>query len=221
MVRYSAESGVSLAFVAIIVAIAGIASATFLVASKKDAHWNPIRETQTKLEKINEALIAFQRENDYIPCPAPINVTSADASYGFEATPCVGAFLEGAVPFRTLELAEDYGVDAWDMKITYIMNPVLSTAPGFAANNGSLTVTTDSAVNSQVAYVLISHGKDLGGYHKNGTTRTTTSLSSGVEQENWDEDDEALQISHNYEQTTDYFDDIVVWAEVDKIAKIP
>lgn len=219
--RHTAESGVSLAFVAIILAIAGVAAATMLVASKRDAHWNPIRETQARIEKVNQALIAYQRTHKRLPCPAPLNVVSSHANYGVATATCAGAVEQGAVPFRTLELPEEYGVDAWDMKITYLMNPVLSTAVGFAANIGSIEVTMDNDVFGEAAYVLISHGKDLGSYHKNSVVATNTALSGGIEAENTDGDGEVLQLSHNYLQTSDYFDDIVLWAEVDSIAKVP
>lgn len=223
--KSTAESGFSLAFVVILITLAGIAAATLMVSSQKDAHWNPLLETHKKLEKIQEALIAFQRTNKYLPCPAPLNVNSSNAAYGIAspANPaaCAGSFAHGAVPFRTLMLPEDYGVDAWDGKITYIVTSSLSTTAGFIGGTGNLSVQTDSASITGVAYVLVSHGKDGGGYYRNGTSRTATTLSAGVEAENWDADSQVVAISHNYSQNTNYFDDIVLWGEVDKIAKLP
>src|SRR5579885_1029832 len=87
-------------------------------------------QTSNKLDKIEQALLAFRLKNFRLPCPADRALLPSDANYGKDAansgrctggTPTVNdgntyvdssnAVAEGGVPFATLGLTEEFGYD--------------------------------------------------------------------------------------------------------------
>src|SRR5690606_30261219 len=118
-------------------------------------------ETQRKLETITDVLIAYQREYRKLPCPAPLNVSTGDASHGVAAGSCAGGNAAiGAVPYKDLKLSSEYGKDSWGDKILYAVSPILTSNVTYAGNAGTITVNDNGKVYLEVAFVVLSHGVD-------------------------------------------------------------
>ncbi len=156
------QSGFTLAGIAIVLAIIGIAMTMGLKMLTATLENTAISETQTKQERIKLALVSFLRSNGRLPCPdnaalpaAPTGLEPAVCTTALPATnPAAGS---GRVPWQTLGLTRDAALDGWGNYFTYrvanfvpVVDPVTAIAavPGpplhvFANHNWSTAVSFD------------------------------------------------------------------------------
>jgi prepilin-type N-terminal cleavage/methylation domain-containing protein len=200
------QKGFSLTELSIAIAIiAVIAGSALSVALTNDFYANTT-QTNAKLDKIEEALASFLVINQRLPCPADGTQSITSESFGIESTPSVsgcgtanftsGNVYAGVIPTRTLQLPDEFMLDAWGRRITYAVdfrfaNNVLTnnncdgtSSPicfiDTIANDASITVQDSSgaARTTQAIYVLISHGENgHGAFTKNGGTTRLNAYS--------------------------------------------
>lgn len=216
------EDGFTLALVAVMLIIAAMVGATIFQKSNRDEFWIPKVETQKKLQKITDVLIAYQREYKKLPCPAPRNVQLASANHGVAPTSCAGSALYGAVPYKTLGLSREYGVDTWGNKIFYAVTQSLTSDATYMSSTGTLTVNDNGEIHTNAAFVLVSHGPDnKGAFRENGTSAPIPcgTATGGRDFENCNDNTTFFVGSVNKVSGTDHYDDHVIWKPVDTAAQ--
>ena len=136
------QSGFTLAEIAIVLAVIGIAMTMGLKLLTATLENRAINDTQAKQERIKLALVSFMRTNGRLPCPdnaalpaAPTGVAAAVCTTAALATnPAAGS---GRVPWVTLGLARDAALDGWGNYFTYrVANFVVGVDPVLAAPAG-------------------------------------------------------------------------------------
>lgn len=185
------QSGFTLAEIAIVLAIIGIAMTMGLKMLTATLENTAISETQTKQERIKLALVSFLRSNGRLPCP-----DTAKPATGIEVTPC-NASVDlgyGVPPWLTLQIPRDAVLDGWGNLFSYrVANsfaPVLknwtSKTVGTPFNINELSTSsvaliiqerdTPASVLNQITdravVVILSHGKNgLGALTTRGAAR--------------------------------------------------
>ena len=124
------HSGFTLAEIAIVLAIIGIAMTMGLKMLTATLENGAISETKAKQERIKLALVSFMRSNGRLPCPdlkPALDGIEAPACYvSATATPPIPATLaanraagSGVVPWATLGLDRQAVLDGWGNYFTY------------------------------------------------------------------------------------------------------
>lgn len=217
-----------------------------LLGKKSDSE--NIKITNNNIQVVEKAIKSFLKVNNFIPCPSLPNLNESNKDFGYsdgiydpDTLKCSNKGLKdetGAVPVRTLKIADKYAYDAWGRKLTY------RTASGsgstkdfygfsFSGNidvtdlNGNLktSLSSDDTNNQSALYIIISHGangKEIAwrkdfvypsnaldiAYNNNQDPNNGPILPQGIEQQN------ANHKNNIYIQnkTTQSFDDIVYFA---------
>ena len=186
------QSGFTLAEIAIVLAVIGIAMTMGLKMLTATLENGAISETQAKQERIKLALVSYLRTNGRLPCP-----DTATPATGNELTPCIDsvALGYGVPPWLTLQLSRDAVIDGWGNFFSY---RVANTQPAAVLRNWtSRTVGTPFDINElttpnvaliiqertapaaaltqitdRAVVVILSHGKNgLGALTTRGTAR--------------------------------------------------
>lgn len=187
------QSGFTLAEIAIVLAIIGIAMTMGLKMLTATLENTAISETQTKQERIKLALVSFLRSNGRLPCPD----TSTPAT-GTEVTPCIAsvALGYGVPPWLTLQLSRDAVLDGWGNFFSYrvantqpvavLRNWTSRTPIGTAFDINELTTPNAALIiqeraapaaaltqiTDRAVFVILSHGKNgLGALTARGAAR--------------------------------------------------
>lgn len=201
--------GFSIAEMSVVLVIIGfIASSAISVAISND-YTSKRDETESKLDRIEEALAGYVSSTHKLPCPADGTIAISNSLFGLEkndgATPPVcsanfssGNVRAGVVPTRTLGLPDDFMFDGWGRRIDYAVDyrfansdvtntgcaslPATSTLCFRDTSAGSITVN-DAAASARTAsavYILISHGENgHGAYPKNGGSTRVNGFPPG------------------------------------------
>ncbi len=164
--------------------------------------------TSQRMGAINSAIGRFVANNKRLPCPASLIVTDASDKYGREASSqdddqnCMlraepGVFsskdvrniVYGAVPVKALGLSDDFAVDGFGSKLSYVVNSHLTIADERFISDGQLVQNSgtgrkgfglynvdsniDESINinqaasgnkiENLAFVVISHGPNQNG----------------------------------------------------------
>ncbi len=135
------SAGFTLAEMAIVLVIVGLLLTSVLsnVSTQMDAR--NIRDVQTRLDQIKDALIGFAQANGRLPCPANGTIPTGAANAGLEAVAstvtyvCANANNFGVLPWATLGVAE---TDVWGGRFGYKVSSVFSDA--IAQNTWNTTV---------------------------------------------------------------------------------
>ena len=186
------QSGFTLAEIAIVLAVIGIAMTMGLKMLTATLENGAISETQAKQERIKLALVSYLRTNGRLPCP-----DTATPATGNELTPCIDsvALGYGVPPWLTLQLSRDAVIDGWGNFFSY---RVANTQPAAVLRNWtSRTVGTPFDINElttpnvaliiqertapaaaltqitdRAVFVILSHGKNgLGALTTRGADR--------------------------------------------------
>jgi prepilin-type N-terminal cleavage/methylation domain-containing protein len=181
--------GFSLVEMSIVLVIIGfIASSAISVAITTD-YTTKRDETESKLDRIEEALAGYVSTNHRLPCPANGALASSSATFGLEvvtagaagnpqtcdsgsvnftdavATP--NTVYGGVIPIRTLSLPDDFMFDGWGRRIDYVVH--MSFANNDLTNTGcAATPVTSTACFRETAAGTIRVND------ASGTARTTT-----------------------------------------------
>ena len=159
-----------------------------------------------------------------------------DARFGHEVMPGIyteidrytgsNTLLFGALPFQALGLSDSYAADCWGNKLSYVVTESLtstSMTDGFPSNaTGGIEIRTgtlaaSTALLSNAAYAVISHGEDgYGAVAKNYSDaadhRWKNALTSAIDSENSMTSDNRLFVTaYNQNPGSAHFDDVVVY----------
>ena len=169
---YRTSAGFTLVEMAMVMAIMGLvlAGGVNLLSGHVDAGREKL--TATRLQAIEEALVAYFVWHDRLPCPADGSLTSADLEYGRsqpeDSDVCDDTSVtpaESVIPWRTLGLQESESIDGWDRRITYHVSTELTTSGtsddgSIIVRDGDDSVTGTAELTDIAAFVLISHGEN-------------------------------------------------------------
>jgi hypothetical protein len=214
-----------------------------LVIATKKTESDKIEETNFKLDKIEQAIDAYLALWGRIPCVANGSYVEANAAFAVQGSPSesagsgvcsaasfsTGNIYSGIVPTKTLQLADEFMLDGWGRRISYVVDARFanSTTTNGSCNGGSLsgqkicfkyqpaggiTVQDASGQNrtTEAIYVLFSNGKNgNGAWTKIGSaTRLAASGDSG-ELENAGNDEGAFDAVFVQKDETTTVDDIL------------
>ncbi|MBN8543939.1 MAG: hypothetical protein J0M34_06720 [Alphaproteobacteria bacterium] len=235
------QRGLSLVIVAVLLVVIGVAAGTVLMRKDTEAVWNPRTGSHTNLERIQQALIDYQRTNHRLPCVAPRNVLPSAVGYAEELANCAagaaatggtvrldiggGVHIRiGTIPTKTLGLTESAGEDEWKNRILYAVSEALTDPYQFTTASGVIRVNdaAGAAKLTNAAFVIVSHGADgKGGYGaKAASVGKVCAATQGVDQANCNDTD-AVFVDTTMETSAgaNFFDDIIAWSRVDEVAQ--
>lgn len=239
----SRESGVSLVELSMVLTIIAILLASVLIAGGNQVEVAKETQTQAKLDMIEKALVAYVAVNGRLPCPANAALTydapgasdeDCTGTVSKTVSPVPGGYLSttvsgvelvviaGSVPVGILQLPNEFMLDGWGNKITYVMTKVFGEATVMASNSGStnfhiintnmgLIKVKDATLadrTDQAVLALISHGANGYGAWSAGNSGQNPASTDAAESENshvggiWDE----VFVQKTFTRT---FDDIV------------
>lgn len=201
----ASSSGFSLVDVAIMLAVAGLASVMLISGAATKKENKQVDVTTDHTAEIITAINTYVYENGHLPCPASGTISPASATYGKE-TDCSAAAVSGVsdpavptgyaatdairigvLPVRALGLPDEYMIDGWGNRLTYVVIKKLATnATDYTAFTTAVTTgviqvvdsagtqTTGASTTAINAYGLISHGQDgKGSYTRKGVSNVT------------------------------------------------
>lgn len=233
------QQGFSLVEMAVVLVILALLIGGMLLPMSAQRDLKLTADTAQQLENAREALLGFMVINGRLPCPAPATLATGAVGAGQEAAPVVTtgcATLAGVLPWATLGIGE---TDAWGNRFTYRITQEFTRTPpqttfsgtycptntelaGFAiCSPGDMTVRSTAGggtLASNVAAVLISHGKNGNGAYTSLGTQTAIGndldeidnqlISGGTATANTDFVGKTI---------TDSFDDLIIWLPTNTI----
>ncbi|MGE0754163.1 MAG: FG-GAP repeat protein [Alphaproteobacteria bacterium] len=183
------QHGFSLMQTGVILAVSSIALAAALPNQQFSSDTKKEEITQARMRVIDAAMKQFIASNSRLPCPANAQLAFSNASYGIENSapgtcnsPSLGPVNEvvgGSVPTRALGIADDYALDGYGRRFTYIVdrNTTSTSECRDRQSQGTKgTIEILDAYNStlhqdKVMWALVSYGKDgHGAYPAIGST---------------------------------------------------
>jgi prepilin-type N-terminal cleavage/methylation domain-containing protein len=196
------RSGFSLLELSIVLIIIGLVTAG-AVAGLGMIESGKRVSTNNKLDRIEDALMAYRTVYNRLPCPADASLAVTNGNYGVEAAnggTCTGGtpaanfsdatngVVEGAVPFQALNLPADFMYDGWGRKFAYAVNYKVTATNAMLSQSLtdmcgiSLTDAGGAAgarSNKGAIYTLLSYGPDgHGGFLKSGTRQNAGSTNT-------------------------------------------
>lgn len=230
------EAGFTLIELSVVIAISSIVLISILqVYMVYTANYERIRARDIVVSA-NEALGNFFTDRGRYPCPADPTLPLTDVNAGVEnctlaevngarqtdgtaslsPRPAVDPLLTGALPFSTLNVAQSDAVDPWGGKLMYTVSKLQTNASTFHDNFGAIRVETETGISltevpGSVHYVVFSLGKNRVGSYL-GSGKQPIACSTGVaESKNCQFADTYVQGLLNASDTTDYFDDMLMY----------
>lgn len=234
---------------AIVIVVVGLLVGGGLTAISPVIDSSRITETKQKMATIESAILGYVITNGCLPCPADTLQASTAATAGRSngtthytsgcAGPCdatvVGA---GIVPWVTLGLSEDAVTDGWGRRMRFAIAPSRAAAATYA---GGMVRSTSSSpqfpadasidientagtaqITDNVAYVIVSHGRDgsFGEAAGSGSAQASKfgqTTGSNGQGENDGTDLIFASGSPSPAQDTGYFDDFVVYRTIGQL----
>jgi prepilin-type N-terminal cleavage/methylation domain-containing protein len=248
MNRLGRTVGFTLIEMAIVIVVIGLLLSGGLLAVGPVLNSSKTAQTNQKLDKIEQALTVYVIRYGCLPCPANgalgtvvgqsigdggVYAAQCLANHG-SATCAVPAAGNSVVPWGTLGLSQEDAMDGWGNLISYVTTSALALndnntgAPSMVRNvniysAGALEVRDanpagTTAITTEAAYVLISHGPDgSGAVGPTGTVKATVAGNT-VQIDNAAGLCTAATPCHQdspYFETSpanaDHFDDVVRW----------
>lgn len=199
--NYIRQAGFTIAEMAIVVAIGGIILAVMGSKFLSYIQANKISSTEYRISVIQDALGKYLQEVGRYPCTSSLTIAPGQPNYNREVAvgACsttgnlAGAIIRpgaravenpplvfnnyniriGGVPVRSLNLPDEFAIDAWGNRFTYVVSTNLATPGQFFPGGGIIDITgfNDGVtppvplVNPQGSahYLIISHGPDGAG----------------------------------------------------------
>ena len=219
----SGQGGFTLIEIAIVMFIVALLLGGMLLPLSAQQDLRQRQETEKSLNDIRDALMGYAVVNGYLPCPAPVDLSTGGAEAARDANG-ICALRVGLVPWSTLGLGH---LDAWGHLFRYSVTPAFSndgTGPitkFTLASTGDILIQTRDAVGalqtlaSNVPATIVSHGKNGAWAY----TETGIQMADSANL-NTDEDTNAAAAGTNFVSRTPSapgavapgeFDDLVVW----------
>lgn len=185
-------SGFTLVELAIVILISGILLVSWLDASRV---WLENRRRDTTMERISlihDAMTHYYARNSAYPCPVAPVVSRPDVKTDYCATLDAAtqrqaeqhgvAFItskagrrivEGAVPYRQLDIPRESTIDGWGNQFTYAVTGSLTTHDTFNANDGGIDIVDENDTSliepsASALWAVASHGPDGSGAFYDG-----------------------------------------------------
>lgn len=193
-------------------------------------------ETNMGVTRLEAAFNEFFYQHDRHPCPADPTLTAVDPDYGIEGNCSTATTAEpaiiGMIPFKALNIPENFAYDGWLNRYTYAVTraltvaPVLPSAVGelglniitYDSLSGALSYAPPTDLPATGQYAIISHGDNgAGAYSRHGVINfpcVTGTLTA--ESENCDGDADfvmprdGMNFYVTYGDNIDYYDDRVL-----------
>lgn len=237
--QFTDQKGFTLLEVAIVILVLGIILATLYSTLLTYIERTEIAEARSKLEEIDSALQTYLSLNGRYPCAAPLNAPRDTATFGAETNPGTcrsngpGAGTTrvtstngltvriGAVPTRTLNLPDDYMMDAWGNRFTYAVTERLAETDEYDRDFGGITLR-DSNDNSVIVnpdgtpgfahYFIVSHGKSAAGATSAAGGGANVCTAGTLDEENCDNADAIFRdtLLTGTGAVADFYDDLVL-----------
>jgi hypothetical protein len=226
---------------AIVMLIAGIVIAGGATLFSEKDRSDKYDGVKAEMIDIDDGLAVFLSQNDRLPCPAPLTANKGDATYARETdcsdtTPPAGTFrIEhpassgnyvriGAAPIYDMEMPDEYVADAWYGKYLYAVSEGL-TSTMTSSSTGNITVQDGASadIQTEVAWVVVSMGKDNMGAYAARTANMILNCASGtLDEENCDYSNGIFRDTtfNDGSVTANYFDDIIRWETVPQLYNI-
>lgn len=177
------QKGFSLVELSVVLTIIGITLASTLDLATQKTEAYKVKETNARMDAIEQAMQVFLLKYAYLPCPASstaaLNSSGAGAEVVSAGPPRVCnttinngttyGIWEGAVPVKTLGLPDKMIADAWDRKFTYIVDNRYV--------NSAATATCSSTIGSQMCFknTVVPNGADATVMTINDSTANSSS----------------------------------------------
>jgi type II secretory pathway pseudopilin PulG len=198
------RAGYTILEMAIVFIVAGLFVASFAQFYNVYIKSQRAEQTATAQRLVKVAIRNFLVQNGRYPCPSRLDAAREDADYGMEgvcdasdaaypalaagecangicieesanADPAIdSAVRRGAIPFRSLGLAERYSVDGFGMRLQYVVTEELAVNETYDKNGGSIDVVDGAGASllqpvGSSHFVVFSTGEDkIGAYSRFG-----------------------------------------------------
>lgn len=222
------QQGFTLIEMAIVMFIVALLLGGMLLPLSAQQDIRQRQETEKSLNDIRDALMGYAVVNGYLPCPAPVDLSTGGAEAARDANG-VCALRVGLVPWTTLGLGH---LDAWGHLFRYSVSPAFSnsgigsgTKFTLASTGDMLIQTRDAAgvlqtLASNVPATVVSHGARAAWAY--GETGIQIADSANL---NTDEDTNAAAGTNFVSRTPTApgvaapgeFDDSVVWVSANTL----
>jgi hypothetical protein len=124
--RQQRQTGIAL--LAIVAILAVVAIAIFAKWAMSDAQRRLRKTTDIAkiLDRVDRAMVDYVTQHRRLPCPADGRVVSGSPNVGLELAACASQ-MHGVLPWVTLGLSEDEARDPWNGRLTYRVDPALTS----------------------------------------------------------------------------------------------
>lgn len=235
------KKGFTLVEAAIALLILSVIAGVAIVLIPHAANVQLDAKNEQKLDKLQNALLAFYNANGYLPCPASRTEAYSSANYGV-STNCfttsatgtidtdsgtgANSVRIGVIPSRSLGLMDADLLDEYGNRYTYavlkdltksqaIFNNYINTAQNLVVNDSNNNMLNQSG--DVLAFVIVSNGENgFGAYNTNGVLVSTCSGSS-KDVENCNDDKIFREQFKNFESGPNYFDDSLRWLSISQV----
>ena len=177
--KKQSNHGFTLVELSIVLVIVGVLLYTGFGLGAAQLNAAKMRQTRDKLDKIQTALQLYYETNGALPCPAGGTTALTSASFGTGGTVIVSDGIKsnatcanasnltsnvynGVVPTRDLSLPDEFMMDAWNNRITYVVSKYCVDPDNWDSNSSSPRYFTYKCVDGT-----------FGGTPSSGTPDTT------------------------------------------------
>ena len=219
--KAKAESGFTLAQMAVVILLAGMLINLGLVASRTMKERTAVTVTKKRLEVIETALVAYMTRHSRLPCPD--DATSMDGAEDIDVVAASGNggtcdSESGLLPYNDLDLQRSVVMDGWEHFFTYRVdedgNSWTTGATFNLTDVGDIEVKTRDSSHAEISQftdavlVVLSHGRNgFGGYTTEGTQTyplTNTDLDEYVNSNS--DDTSTVFFKREHTDDTEYLD---------------
>lgn len=214
--NWARQDGISLIAMAFTIMVAGLFIASGAMIYDIYNNYRTAAETDEKVAYVQKAMQRFFAEQGRYPCPAPLSADIDTAGYGVEvSSDCAAAgavagtfraqgrasrwVRTGAVPVRTLGIADSYSHDGYRQRLIYAVtedyaidgNPIPQDAGAIEIIDSADNNAT--SVQGNVVQIVYSMGwDDNGAYGVNGINLQACDPAAPLSGENCDFDTDAI-----------------------------
>jgi prepilin-type N-terminal cleavage/methylation domain-containing protein len=231
-------SGFTLIELAIVITIVGVLTVPALYAYGKKTEAEKRAETKERMRDVRKAMAQYYAIHAKYPCPGPAVMPNQDYDFyldcWLDGQDLVKAgnrgvkifkdqgrtIIEGALPYRHLNIPEYMAKDAWGNFFTYAVS-INATLPDFMPGENNIGVMDRSGQSLTVPenaalWILLSHGRDGAGSYNGQTTERIMVDKSHADSQNADSDGSYTMAPFSEAQNENFFDDLLyyqTWAE--------